>query len=75
MHYHIQPVNEYENTECTVYENYRESGGYEEAVYSTRSQQKSASSQDGYEVPLKTEHLTYDILSESPVEVTFFVDT
>ena len=73
IHYYIQPVNEYENSEWKVYEN-------EEAVNSPERQSESSSSsldlsQDEYEVPEKAENvITYDILSNSPVELIFYVD-
>ena len=78
IHYYIQPVNEYENTVWTVYENYKQSDdGYEEGVKSQDIQSKSSSNnsqQDGYEIPeTHKHHLTYEILSGSPEEVEFFV--
>ena len=80
IHYYIQPVNEYENSELKVYENYLQSGGYEEAVYSPKRKSKSSDSsqdlsQDEYEVPVKEDNvIKYDILSRSPVEFTLFVE-
>ena len=32
IHYYIQPVNEYENTEFTLYENYKESREYKKIL-------------------------------------------
>ena len=34
INYYIHPVNEYENTDWKVYENYMESGGYDDPVCS-----------------------------------------
>ena len=73
IQYYMIPVNEYENSEWKVYENYLQSNGYEEAVYSPEIQSESLNgSQDSYE--LAENVITYDILSRSPVEVTFFID-
>ena len=56
IHYYIQPVNEYENTKLTVYENYMESGGYEDPVSNRKTDdQNIRNDEDGYEIPLKTE--------------------
>ena len=77
MTYDILPVNEYENTEFALYENYMESGGYDEPVCAKdKCNEKKKNDDDGYEIPEKTETtLTYDILSNSPVELFLFVDT
>ena len=73
IHYYIQPVNEYENTELTVYENYMESGGYEDPVSNRKTERKSINQDDGgYEIPENT--LKYNILSRSPVELVLIVE-
>ena len=143
INYYIQPVNEYENTVLTLYENYMESQGYQDPVCAKdkciEKQQKvtgntnkdddgdtddnntdnideddsndnnddghedstddtdhddgydnneddagendddrrnkSIDEDGGYEIPEKTETtLTYDILSNSPVQIFLFVD-
>ena len=77
IHYYIQPVNEYENTELTVYENYMESGGYEDPVSNWRKKEDESKTMDGdgYEIPVKAENvITYKILSRSPVELVLTVD-
>ena len=75
IQYYMQPVNEYVNSDWKVYENYLQSDGYEEAVYSSNRQSTfSNCSQAGYEVPVKTETtITYDSISRSPVEFTLSV--
>ena len=87
INYYIQPVNEYENTILTLYENYMESDGYQDPVCAEdkgneKEQKVNDSSDDdddddaGYEIPEVTEtKLTYDILSNSPVELFLFVDS
>ena len=89
INYYIQPVNEYENTVLTLYENYMESQGYQDPVSAEgmckekehKTTENSSDDEaeydqntddDGYEIPLET--LTYDILSNSPVELFLFVD-
>ena len=76
IHYHIQTVNEYENTEFTLYENYMESGGYEDPVCNRKTgDENKTMDDDGYEVPVKTEEvLTYKMISRSPVELVLIVD-
>ena len=89
INYYIQPVNEYENTVLVLYENYMESQGYQDPVCAKDKcmgkDQKVTDSDDdddddddvddGYEIPEKTETIiTYDILSNSPVELFLFVD-
>ena len=98
IHYYIQPINEYENTVLTLYENYKESDGYQDPVCAEnkgnekeQKKQKATDSNDGddadnddddddddagYEIPETTETtLTYDILSNSPVELFLFVES
>ena len=78
FNYYIQPVNEYENTVLTLYENYMESDGYQDPVcekdkFEEKKQQVTCKTdEDGYEIPMVT--LTYDILSSSPVELFLFVE-
>ena len=89
INYYIQPVNEYENTVLILYENYMESQGYQDPVCEKDKcmgkDQKVTDSDDDddddddvddvYEIPGKTETIiTYDILSNSPVELFLFVD-
>ena len=77
IHYYIQPVNEYENTELTVYENYVKSGGYEDPVRNWRKtgDQSKGQDDDGYELPVQTDTvITYNILSRSPVELVLTVE-
>ena len=89
INYYIQPVNEYENTVLILYENYMESDGYQDPVSEKdkckekgrkvtenssddEAEYDKITDDDGYEIPLDT--LTYDILSNSPVELFLFVD-
>ena len=71
IHYYIQPVNEYENTVLTLYENYMESDGYQDPVCAEdksnekeQKKQKATGSNEGdddddddagYEIPETTE--------------------
>ena len=78
INYYIQPVNEYENTVLTLYENYMESDGHQDPVSAKdkfnekKKKDTENTDDDGYEIPMVT--LTYDILSNSPVEVFLFVE-
>ena len=97
INYYIHPVNEYENTNWKVYENYMESGGYDDPVCSGEvcKRQPTAKGQteqklekdeavrnnpvesneeaEGYEIPVKSDIvLTYNILSNSPIETVLF---
>ena len=104
INYYIQPVNEYENTVLTLYENYMESQGYQDPVCAKdeckEKKQKAADDTDvddadaadddeenrydnnennedydddgEYEIP--ETNLTYDIQSNSPVQLFLFVD-
>ena len=76
IHYYIQPINEYENTEFTLYENYMESGGYEDPVSNRKTDGRHRSvSEDGCENPVNAQKLVmYDILSSSPEELVLTVD-
>ena len=78
IHYYIQPVNEYENSEWKVYENYLQSDGYEEAVYNPERHSVSSNSDSNQDIneskDVNTEGMiTYDIFPSSPVELTLFV--
>ena len=78
INYYIQPVNEYENTVLTLYENYMESQGYQDPVCAKdkcnekKKKDTENTDDDEYEIPMVT--LTYDILSNSPVELFLFVE-
>ena len=73
IHYYIQPVNEYENTKFTLYENYMESGGYEDPVISRNTEDQSKTEDnDEYEIPENV--ITYNILSRSPMELVLTID-
>ena len=76
IHYYIQPVNEYENTEFTLYENYMESGGYEDPVSNRKTDERHRNvNEDGYEIPDNAQNLVmYNILSSSPEELVLTVD-
>ena len=77
IHYYIQPVNEYENTELTVYENHMESGGYEDPVSQQKKQtvKENMNFQEDYEIPdVGNNLLKYDILSQSPEELSLVAD-
>ena len=72
----IQPVNEYENTEITLYENYMESGGYEDPVCNRKTDDKNKNvKEDGYDIPDNGQKpVTYDVLSSSPEELVLTID-
>ena len=54
-HDYMTTDKEYENTKWTVYENSRESEGYQDPVCSGQKDEKtSKTDQDGYEIPVKT---------------------
>ena len=89
INYYIQPVNEYENTVLTLYENYMESDGYQDPVCAKdkckEKEQKVTDSDDddgdeNYKntdddrYKIPLETLTYDILPNSPVELFLTVD-